>query len=301
MIRSILHAIAALPRFLRPVPGRQRIIMTLLVKNEAVLLEHNLRFHRAMGVEGFIVTDNNSTDRTPEIIEHYRQKGWILAALQEPGTDYRQKAWVHRMIELARHRFHADWIINADADEFWYAPSGSLADEVLHTRANVLRCEVIGMHPEEGRPFTEWRETAHAVPHREAMGLSPYSIFGAHTYKVMHRADGYLCISMGNHKVKMLPQWQCPARIRIYHYNHLGREAFVRKVVNGGEQLERNPSRHGGRHWRYFLKLHREGRLTEEYDRLVGNGFETELRHCGGLRTDDTMARCFAQLPDHTD
>ena len=296
MIHKIFDAICALPRAFRPI-AQPRIIMTLLVKDEATLLEANIRYHHTMGVDGFIVTDNNSTDRTPEIIERLRQEGLVLAVVQEPGTDYRQKQWVDRMVQMARKQFAADWIINADGDEFWYPPTGNFKTELAHVRANILQCEVVGMFPDEGRPFWQWEETAHEVPHRAELGLSPYGIYGPHPHKVMHRADGYVQISMGNHKVKMLPPRKVKSPIRIYHYNHLGRENFLRKVINGGEQLERNPSRHGGKHWRYFLDLHRRGLLSEEYDRVVGSHLVDELRRVGGLRHDDTMARLLAQLP----
>lgn len=39
-----------------------KITMTLLVRNEADILEDNIRFHHAMGVDSFIVMDNLSTD-----------------------------------------------------------------------------------------------------------------------------------------------------------------------------------------------------------------------------------------------
>lgn len=297
MFRQIVHALADFPKSLRPTP-QPRLIMTLLVKNEAVLLEHQLRFHRMMGVDAFIITDNNSTDATPQIIEKYRQLGWVVEAIQELGQDYQQKAWVHRMVLLAKEKHGADWVINADGDEFWYAPTGCLKDELRHTRSNVLRCEVVGMRPQEGRPFTQWDETTHECPQREALGLSPYGIFGPHPYKVLHRAQGYLQIAMGNHKVKMLPQCQRKGSILIFHYNHLSREAFVQKVVNGGEQLERNPSRHGGRHWRYFLELHRKGKLEEEYDRIVGTQLEEQLKACGAIRQDRRMVQAFALLEE---
>jgi glycosyltransferase involved in cell wall biosynthesis len=51
--------------------------MTLLVNNEADILEKHIRFHKAMGVDAFIVTDNNSTDGTIDILEKYAAKGWI--------------------------------------------------------------------------------------------------------------------------------------------------------------------------------------------------------------------------------
>ena len=69
--------------------------MTLLVKNEEELLEQNLIFHKQMGVDGFIVTDNNSTDHTPDILRKYKELGWIKEIIQEPATDYRQKnGWI---------------------------------------------------------------------------------------------------------------------------------------------------------------------------------------------------------------
>ena len=48
-----------------------RIVMTLLVKNEEDMIERHLQYHKQMGVDAFIVTDNNSTDHTPEILARY--------------------------------------------------------------------------------------------------------------------------------------------------------------------------------------------------------------------------------------
>ena len=64
---KILRALADLPASFRRT-RKPRLVMTLLVKNEEDMLERNLCFHKRMGVDAFIVTDNNSTDRTPEII-----------------------------------------------------------------------------------------------------------------------------------------------------------------------------------------------------------------------------------------
>lgn len=273
--------------------------MTLLVKNEEQLLELNLRFHKAMGVAGFIITDNNSTDGTRDIIRRYQERGWVLAVIDEPGEDYRQQQWVDRMVMMAKNVFAADWIINADADEFWWAPSGSLVTEVSDERANVLECDVVGMRPLEGIPLTEWNETTHEVPQRGEMDLSPYCIFGSHPHKVMHRAAGYLRISMGNHKVKMLPKLQRRSNIEIFHFNLRSKEEFLKKMINGGEQLARNPRKHGGRHWRYFYALHLEGRLEAEYDRVIGTHCMDALRACGGVRTDNRLKDFWKKLEEN--
>ena len=46
--------------------------MTLIVRNEADIIEDNLRYHRAQGVDFFIALDNGSTDGTLEILESLR-------------------------------------------------------------------------------------------------------------------------------------------------------------------------------------------------------------------------------------
>ncbi|MFR9603469.1 MAG: glycosyltransferase family 2 protein, partial [Rikenellaceae bacterium] len=151
-----------------------KLIMTLLVKNEEHLLEQNLIFHKEMGVDSFIVTDNNSTDSTPEIIKKYEEKGWIVESIKETSTNYNQKRWVDRMIWLAKRKYRANWVINADADEFWYSPQGDLKHEIV-PEANVLRCRVVNMYPEEGVDFWEWSKAVCPIDNAEDYDLSKYS------------------------------------------------------------------------------------------------------------------------------
>lgn len=292
MFKKFSRALWSLPKFLRKTPS-PRVIMTLLVKNEEELLEQNLLFHKAMGVDGFIITDNNSTDGTPAIIQKYREKGWVLEAISETSSGYEQKRWVDRMVCLAITRYGADWIINADADEFWYAPSENFKKELANVRANVLACQVINMYPSEDAPLFEWTQVVKPAPAPEEFDLSPYSIFGRYRGKVLHRACGYLQIAMGNHKVAMFPRWKQPSTIRIYHFNFRGREQFLRKMINGGKELETHSNNHGGRHWKYFYQLYKDGKLNEEYDRTVGTRAYDELRRRGYIYDDPTLANFF--------
>lgn len=297
MMRKIGYALVEIFKTFRRISS-PRLIMTLLVKNEEGMLEENLRFHKAMGVDGFIITDNNSTDRTPEIIEKYRQMGWVKEVIQETATNYEQKAWVDRMIWKAKTRYGADWIINADADELWYAPSGNLKDELSRTGANVLNCEMRSLYPEEDKPFWQWDKAVKYVPDLEHYGLSLYSLFERQNKKVVHRAAGYIQISMGNHKVTMLPKRSADTDIRVYHYNIRGKQQFLEKMINGGKQLEQHKGRHGGRHWRYFYRLYKEGKLEEEYDRVIGTHVFDRLQADGYVYEDDTICRFFSYLKE---
>ncbi|WP_369800854.1 glycosyltransferase family 2 protein [Parabacteroides sp. HGS0025] len=274
--------------------------MTLLVKNEEDMLEENLIFHKAMGVDGFIITDNNSSDRTPEIIRKYKEKGWIVEAIEEKATDYQQKKWVDRMIWKAKSVHKADWVINADADEIWYAPSGDLKTELVSSRANVLTCEMKCVYPEEGKPFWQWGQTVEVVNDLERYNLSRYSLFARQNKKVIHRTAGYIQISMGNHKVTMFPKKVAKSNIRIYHYNIRGKKPFLEKMINGGKQLEQNPKKHGGRHWRYFYQLYKEGLLEAEYDKVIGATSFDQLKQDGFIRTDTTIPEWFGRLDEKT-
>lgn len=270
-----------------------KLIMTLLVKNEEDMLEKNLIFHKAMGVDSFIITDNNSTDSTPEIIQKYKAKGWILESIKETATNYEQKEWVDRMIWIAKRKYHADWIINADADELWYTPSLNLKNILSNTHANIINCEMRSVYPEENKAFWQWDKTVKTVTDYEKYDLSLYSLFERQNKKVIHRAAGYIQISMGNHKVTMFPKKSTNGDIRIYHYNIRGKQAFLTKMINGGKQLEQHKGRHGGRHWRYFYKLYKEGKLEAEYDRVIGlNNFDRLLKD-GYIKYDLTISDFF--------
>jgi glycosyltransferase involved in cell wall biosynthesis len=273
-----------------------RLAMTLLVKDEVDMIEENLRFHKAMGVDYFIVTDNNSTDGTLELLRRYQAKGWIKEIIEERATNYEQKQWVDRMVWLAKTRYKADWVINADADELWYTPTGNLKATLSATRANVLQCELRNVYPDEAQPFTRWDRVVKAVPEQEAYGLSRYSLFERQNYKVAHRTAGYVQISMGNHKVTMFPRCTQRCDILIYHYTQRGKQQFMRKMINGGKQYEQHKSKHGGRHWRYFYRLYKEGLLEQEYDKVIGRSCYERLCSDGYIFTDRTIPDFFNRL-----
>lgn len=272
-----------------------KLIMTLLVKNEEHLLEQNLIFHKEMGVDSFIVTDNNSTDSTPEIIKKYEEKGWIVESIKETSTNYNQKRWVDRMIWLAKRKYRANWVINADADEFWYSPQGDLKHEIV-PEANVLRCRVVNMYPEEGVDFWEWSKAVCPIDNAEDYDLSKYSIYGKYFYKVAHATRGYLKISMGNHKVQILNRQRQQSQITVYHYPIFNRERFVRKMKNGGEQMEQNKKMSAGAHWRYFYDLYKAGLIEREYDRVIGSDHIEEFEQSGYLYEDKNVANIFKKM-----
>ena len=92
--------------------------MTLLVRDEQDILRENIEFHKSQGVDFFIATDNRSTDDTTKILKEYESLGILKYIYEE--KDYNQAPWVTHMARMAYTVYGADWIINNDADEFWW-------------------------------------------------------------------------------------------------------------------------------------------------------------------------------------
>src|SRR5271169_3126311 len=102
-----------------------KLIMTLLVRDEEDIVAANIDFHLAHGVDFIIAMDNLSVDRTPQILRKYAERG-LLHYILQTEDNYAQHRWVTEMARLALTKYDADWIINNDADEFWYPEQGDL-------------------------------------------------------------------------------------------------------------------------------------------------------------------------------
>ena len=114
--------------------------MAMKVRDEADIIELNLRYHAAQGIDEFIVTDNGSTDGTLEILERWRDDG-SLRLISEPSTeDFRDQGhwWVTRMGRMGAE-LGADWVLHADADELWWPVEGDLRERLRHRPRRLRR------------------------------------------------------------------------------------------------------------------------------------------------------------------
>jgi hypothetical protein len=241
-----------------------KLFMTLLLRDEEDIVRENLDFHLAQGVDRVIVTDNGSTDRTLEILRGYEARG-LVHLLHEPTDDYSQGRWVTRMARLAADQ-GADWVINNDADEFWWPRSGTLRSTFEQLRSEV---GVVVAHranfvprPEDGRPFWE-RMTL-----RERVSLNPLG--KPLPPKVAHRADPEITVVQGNHRVEGPDPGERldDGSIEILHFPMRTYAQFENKIAKGGRAYARNqelPHR-TGRTWRRLYELLQEGGLPAHYE-----------------------------------
>jgi hypothetical protein len=178
-----------------------RLVMTLLVRDEEDVLESHLSFHLHAGVDAVIVTDNGSVDGTAGILDRFARDG-AVHVIHEPAGAFRQREWVTRMARLAATDFGADWVINSDADEFWWPRGGSLKDvlEAIPGRYGIVQAFV--------RHFVPSGDGDDAFAERMVYRLSPEAPVNDPTSpwrpfrKVLHRADPTSDVIEGSHALR---------------------------------------------------------------------------------------------------
>ena len=239
-----------------------RLVLTLLVRDEADIADDMIGYHLAQGVDFVIATDNRSTDATRSILEKYQRRRRLLV-IDELDDDFNQTQWVTRMARLAYTDYAADWVINSDADEFWWPKVGNLKSTlaaipeehgvVIADRTNFLPAPNTGEGIEH--MIYRWVESVNAL----GRPLPP---------KVCHRANPDVIVAMGNHSIEQPSTTSHPGRpIEIFHYPLRAYKQFERKIALGGAALARNrefPHRVVPT-WRMLYDLLTDGRLEDYY------------------------------------
>lgn len=243
-----------------------KIVLTLLVRDEIDMIRTFLDFHFAEGVDFIIVTDNGSKDGTLDVLREYEAAGRI-ELINEPPSDYSQHRWVTRMARLASTHYDADWVINADADEFFLSRKGTLRDYFATV-------------PPETRVFGADR---HDFVPFDRPGLAPVPIEMTHRVtgslnlfnrrplipKAIHRGDPAVVVEIGNHRVHSprLPIDYEIGGIEVFHYPIRSYPQFESKAVNTGSSLENNTelSQRVAQRPRLWYRMWKEGTLKNEY------------------------------------
>lgn len=232
--------------------------MTLMVRDEADIIAPMIDHHLAQGIDTIIVTDNGSVDGTYEILEGY---GDAIDLRRDPVHRKQQHSVVTAMARDAYTRHGADWVINADADEFWMptAPGQSLRDAFgpIPRELATFTVPVIDMTGAPARRGTGlqrlvYRDTRPPARLRE-VGLKAHS-----TPDAVHVGSDTVEVTQGNHAVNLAGDTAVPfeSPMEVLHFPWRSWEQFERKVQTAGVAYESNPdlqpspNHHGMREYR---------------------------------------------------
>ena len=266
-----------------------KLVMTLLARDEADIVDAQIAFHLHAGVDFVVATDNRSDDGTTEILERYVREG-VLELIREPGDDLRQSEWVTRMARLAATELAADWILNADADEFWHA-RGTTLKELLATvpsRFGAVRGAWRNFvpRPDDEQLFAERMTARLCTPSFHPHPLSTH-------FKSAHRARADVRIGRGNHEA--LADDLVPLRgwypIEILHFPVRSFAQCRRKYVTQFVALERNAEKGIPGHMAEAYEAYRAGRLDGFYAPLVVDDETLQQGLANGTYELDTRLR----------
>jgi hypothetical protein len=272
-----------------------KLVMTLLVRDEADIIGEHISFHLAAGIDFIVASDNGSTDGTTDILESYARQGHLHRIdLPDP---FSQIEVVTKMARLAATRFGADWVINSDADEFWWPRSGTLKELLgaVPRRFGGVR----GMwrnfvaRPEGPASFAE-RMTFRSQ--RTTPGVHP---FNPH-FKTIHRGTADVVVGGGNHDVSgrgltPLFGWY---PVDVLHFPIRSLAQFERKFMRWWQITAVNGEA-SNPYYNDVRDAHREGRIAELYEPFVVDDQQLEREMVDGTLVEDTRLRdALRALPD---
>ncbi|MCJ8331217.1 MAG: glycosyltransferase family 2 protein [Lentisphaeria bacterium] len=245
--------------------NKQKLVMTLAVKNEIGLIRSNLEFHLSQGVDLIIVRDNGSEDGTLEILREYA-KNKPVVLIEQPTQNYNQQEWLNELMDIAVIDHQAGFVFHCDADEFFYSPKFPSLREFVNSMTccdayrticrNYFLTDLGGKEsfpkdlsysslglPKRKCPKELW---GHKCLLMKTLNITPYVGMGSHSILNDHE------FAIHNH----------PDFI-VAHFYSQGKEHFFQKVRVAGESLIKSNITSGHVHKRYQRLL--DGSLDDEY------------------------------------
>jgi len=267
------------------------LVMTLLARDEIDIVDAWLAFHLNAGADLVIATDNLSQDGTTEVLEEYARSGHVHL-IREPGEDLRQDEWVTRMARLAATQYSAEWVINSDADEFWW-PRGASLSQVLAAvppRYGTVGAFLRVFCPRPGDDdFAERmivRFSALAPINDPASLYKPIR-------KVIHRGHQEIRLTRGNHALVDSPF--APLRgwfpIECFHFPLRSKSQCAHKAELQGTAFAKHIARPPTAYHADMYAALRDGRIDDYYDASVVADDELERGVADGRLVVDTRLR----------
>jgi Glycosyl transferase family 2 len=140
-----------------------KLVSILVVRDDSEVVDAHLSFHLNAGVDLVLAIDAASEGDTSEVLESYARTGHVHVVPTADGVDRRSD-----IARLAVAEHGADWVLSADADEFWWPRGESLKDVVaaIPPRYEVVQGLVRVFPPRSGdEPFAERMTTRPSLHH----------------------------------------------------------------------------------------------------------------------------------------
>lgn len=249
-----------------------KLVMTVMVRDEVDIMAAMVEHHLAQGVDLIIATDNGSTDGTREILAQYAATGRV--ELHDYLThDKNQTGVVSQMASRAFTEHGADWVLNADADEFFVPVDRSLtlrdAFAQIPQELGSFSIPVVNLTGAPAKNGTGLRRLVWRDVREESTLMETVALHAHPTAVVAHVGRAEVTVQQGNHGVDIasLGQPDPSLGIEVLHIPWRSYHQYRSKVENTGLSYEANPAlrpsprHHGMRDFRFL----RAGLLEDLY------------------------------------
>lgn len=231
------------------------IAAVMLVKDEDDIIVPIIRNLLAQGIDAFWIADNMSSDKTRPLLDELAAHHPITIINDDVVGYYQAQKVTH----LARQAIAAgaDWVVPADADEWFYALDGTIASTLAEVDADVILAAGYDHLPRVDDPDDEnpvrrmrWRR-----PHPQKYP------------KVIFRAAPDVFVHQGNHNLEH-PGRRLHGLIELRHFQYRSLPQMTRKVRQGAAAYEASTMDHKhGTHWKALAALTDE-QLAAEWHSL---------------------------------
>jgi glycosyl transferase family 2 len=245
-----------------------KVVETLLVRDEVDVVDAHLAFNLNAGVDFVLAIDHESQDGTTDVLESYVGMG-VLRRLPMAGR-FLEQEWRTTLARMAASEHAADWVINSDADQFWWPRVGTLRDAFAAVPDEVgsVRCwdRVFVPTTDDGRHFVE-RMTFRLVS-RVPMN-APWSNYRP-LPRVLHRGDPGIAVSRGSHRVRATSRRarSSLSPVESLHFPWRSLDQMMKKAHVMDRAFAGESQRPGGYHAAAGQALSR-GTLEEHYASLA--------------------------------
>jgi hypothetical protein len=250
---------------------RIMIVLTMMVRDEIDIVESMLLHHVQQGVDAFIITDNGSVDGTWQVLEEFARHHQVDLR-QDPVHRKQQASTVTAMARDAYSKWGADWVINADADEFWKPldAAKTLHDVISHYSQDIgaFPVDVVNLTGEPARDGAAFARLAYRDLRTEKQ-LHEVGLRAQPTHNCLHIGSPDVEVIQGNHWTS-IPWGERPEAaldIEVLHVPWRSWRQYESKILNMGESYTNNPdatpspNHHGMRDYQRLL----DGSLEAHY------------------------------------